>query len=140
MAEIDQEGEILPDGTLSVYVNFILKIWLSSKGFWFNYISFLTLEKYNLLELAGTDNQFQLFTSGLATHQKTILQNQWDSWIQFFSWEKLTFQHRSISFCFLLTITPFSIISKELIHWPSMSHYYWEMILYWKLLFDPPIW
>jgi len=26
LAEVDQEGEILPDGTLSVYVNFILKI------------------------------------------------------------------------------------------------------------------
>lgn len=76
LAEVDQEGELLPDGTLSVYVAFILEKLTSATGLWLNYILFLPVEKYNFLALAGMDKQLRSFTSGLAIHRLTILQNQ----------------------------------------------------------------
>lgn len=78
MTEVDQEGEILPDGTLSVYVAFSQKQLTFSSGC--SLIMLLTMvliiEKYNFLALAGMEKQFQSFISEQAIHQTTILQNQ----------------------------------------------------------------
>lgn len=74
MAEVDQEGEILQDGTLSVYVGFS-----HQKLTFFKFVvystCFLTVEKFNFFTVVK-DKQLQSFTSGLAIHQLIILQNQ----------------------------------------------------------------
>ena len=42
LAEVDQEGEILPDGTLTVYVAFTYQNWLSDKFVAYSHSLFLT--------------------------------------------------------------------------------------------------
>lgn len=92
MAKVDQEGEILLDGKLYVYVAFCheKKNWLSALAYGLIMLLAMVLivEKHNFLALVGMDKQFQSFISGLAIHLLTILQNQWMTWIQFFVADK----------------------------------------------------
>jgi positive regulator of sigma E activity len=83
LAEIDAEGELLPDGTLLVYVALpLLILFLIYILFFLCYIYqnnknviFLTLI-YKSFALAGVAKQLQLFILEQGIHQTIIPQNQ----------------------------------------------------------------